>query len=232
MTDLVATGAAFEPPYNPDSEKDPHGLYAALEADVGASPEQIKALFRKMSRKHHPDKGGDPQRYATINAAHDILSDPDRRAVYDQTGCLPFASDKVRTLALNLLTQMFNNYIEQCPDVTRNDPKEFFKHTVAEERRANAKQLRDLDARLKKRRQILKRLKARDDHPLRRHLRSQINAIAEQRQQFAATLEALGVILKEIATLGYELDPLPVQQAPTGLQSLFGRGLGTSTTTW
>ena len=212
-TDIVPTGAAFDPPYNPDSERDPRGLYEALDASPDDDAATIKARFRKMSRTHHPDKGGDAQRYAAINAAHDVLSDPAKRKVYDDTGCLPLGGDKVRTLAMNLLTQMFSAYVDQCPDVARNDPKNYIKHAVAEEQRGNAKQLKQLDANIKKRRQILKRMKARDDHPLRRHLKSQINALADQRQQFAATAEALAYVLTEIETLGYELDPPPDEQS-------------------
>lgn len=35
---------------------------------------------------HHPDRGGDPDKCREINAAYEILSDPDKRAHYDRTG--------------------------------------------------------------------------------------------------------------------------------------------------
>lgn len=226
MADLVATGAAFEPPYNPDSARDPRGLYALLEAGPDDDAKTLQARFRRMSKRHHPDKGGDAKRYAEINAAYDILSDPEKRRHYDDTGCLPLGTDKVRTLALNLLTQFFNAYIEKCPDIARNDPLDFMRHAAREHQTVERANLTMADKRLKKLRAIDKRLKARDGHPLRRHLAQQIGAIADQRQQTAATVEALAYAIKETASLAYELDPAPAMPAQNlylgGLGSIFG----------
>lgn len=36
--------------------------------------------------KHHPDRGGDPQKFAEMTNAKDILTDPDKRKVYDKYG--------------------------------------------------------------------------------------------------------------------------------------------------
>jgi curved DNA-binding protein CbpA len=55
-----------------------------------ATPLEIKAAFRRLARKHHPDKNpGDAsatERYQRIQRAYDVLSDPEMRAVYDATG--------------------------------------------------------------------------------------------------------------------------------------------------
>ena len=41
--------------------------YSILEIERSSTPEQIKTAYRKLARKHHPDKGGDPAafRYLT-----------------------------------------------------------------------------------------------------------------------------------------------------------------------
>jgi curved DNA-binding protein CbpA len=57
--------------------------YEALQVHRRAEPEVIHAAFRALARKYHPDFGGEVGRMASITAAWAILSNPDRRAVYD-----------------------------------------------------------------------------------------------------------------------------------------------------
>ncbi len=64
--------------------------YETLGISRTASPEEVKAAFRKLAAQHHPDKnGGDPtaaNRFKEINAAYQVLGDPQRRAMYDRFG--------------------------------------------------------------------------------------------------------------------------------------------------
>jgi len=62
--------------------------YKILELSESASPEEIKAAYRKLAKQHHPDlnKGnaGSEALFKKINEANDTLSDPHKRAQYDQ----------------------------------------------------------------------------------------------------------------------------------------------------
>jgi molecular chaperone DnaJ len=64
--------------------------YDVLGLGKGASPDDIKAAFRKLASQHHPDKNqGDPRatiRFKEINASYQVLSDPQRRSMYDRLG--------------------------------------------------------------------------------------------------------------------------------------------------
>ena len=61
--------------------------YETLGIERGASVDDIKKAYRKLAVKHHPDKpGGDAEKFKAINQAHETLSDPDKRARYDQFG--------------------------------------------------------------------------------------------------------------------------------------------------
>jgi len=61
--------------------------YKILEIDKKTSPEEIKKAFRKKAHKYHPDKkGGDEKKFKEINEAYQILSDPQKKAQYDQFG--------------------------------------------------------------------------------------------------------------------------------------------------
>ena len=47
-----------------------------------ASGDEIKKAFRKLSMKHHPDKGGDASKFKEINEAYQTLGDPEKREMY------------------------------------------------------------------------------------------------------------------------------------------------------
>jgi molecular chaperone DnaJ len=68
--------------------------YATLGVDRKASQEDIKKAYRKLARKHHPDRNpGDAQaeaRFKEISQAYDVLGDADKRKQYD-AGTGPFA---------------------------------------------------------------------------------------------------------------------------------------------
>jgi DnaJ-class molecular chaperone len=61
--------------------------YKILGVTKDADQKEIKSSFRALARKHHPDKpGGDESKFKEIQAAYEILSDPDKRSQYDNGG--------------------------------------------------------------------------------------------------------------------------------------------------
>jgi len=58
-------------------------LYKILGVFPSASDREIKEAYRKLSMKHHPDRGGDPQVFQKINDAYSILGNSDKRNRYD-----------------------------------------------------------------------------------------------------------------------------------------------------
>ena len=76
------------------SEEDKHdkefSLYALLNVEQSASPEDIKKSYRKLALKLHPDKNPDDpdaaSNFQKLQAAYEILSDPKKRKRYDKFG--------------------------------------------------------------------------------------------------------------------------------------------------
>ena len=58
--------------------------YETLGVAQTATPEELKAAFRKLAKTHHPDVGGDSEKFKEINEAYNCLSDPQSRAGYDR----------------------------------------------------------------------------------------------------------------------------------------------------
>lgn len=57
--------------------------YDILGVSKTSSQEEIKKKYRELSKMHHPDKGGDEEVFKKINEAYSTLSDPSKRAEYD-----------------------------------------------------------------------------------------------------------------------------------------------------
>jgi curved DNA-binding protein len=63
--------------------------YKTLGVARDASADEIKKAYRKLARKYHPDVSKEPDadaRMKEVNEANAVLSDPERRAAYDQVG--------------------------------------------------------------------------------------------------------------------------------------------------
>lgn len=61
-------------------------LYSALGLSKGASKDDIKKAFRRLAVQHHPDKGGDPEKFKEIAHAYEVLSDDNKKTEYDRVG--------------------------------------------------------------------------------------------------------------------------------------------------
>ena len=65
-------------------------LYAILGVSRTASAEDIKKAYRKLARKYHPDinpgKKEAEERFKELSFAYDVLSDRDKRKLYDEFG--------------------------------------------------------------------------------------------------------------------------------------------------
>jgi hypothetical protein len=57
--------------------------YAVLGLTPQADQDEIRRAFRTLSRRHHPDLGGDAEAYRAVTVAYTVLSDPDQRGRYD-----------------------------------------------------------------------------------------------------------------------------------------------------
>src|SRR5258708_4206106 len=64
--------------------------YKILGVNKDATQDQIKAAYRKLARKHHPDLNPSDKeankKFQQVNEANEVLSDPDKRKKYDQYG--------------------------------------------------------------------------------------------------------------------------------------------------
>lgn len=62
----------------------PDDLYQVLQVAPDAEPEVIRAAYRALAQKHHPDAGGTQERMAALNHAWAVLGEPQSRSNYDR----------------------------------------------------------------------------------------------------------------------------------------------------
>ena len=89
----------------PPKEVDNKKYYELLGVEKNASEAEIKKAYRKKALKEHPDKGGDPDKFKEITAAYEILSDRDKREIYDRHGAE--AAKQGRPQGGDIFSQMF-----------------------------------------------------------------------------------------------------------------------------
>ena len=81
---LIRTGCGSKPLHiNIDRMSD---LYTVLGVSRSADASEIKKAYMGLAKTHHPDKGGDTEKFQQIQNAYDVLSDSDKRSMYDVTG--------------------------------------------------------------------------------------------------------------------------------------------------
>ncbi len=77
-------------------------LYETLEINENAAADEIKKAYRKLARKYHPDVNKDPSaedKFKEINAAYEVLSNPEKKQQYDQHGDSMFGGQNFHDFA-------------------------------------------------------------------------------------------------------------------------------------
>ena len=66
--------------------------YQTLGVDKTATQSEIKKAYRKLTMQHHPDKGGDENKFKEIAEAYAVIGDEQKRQQYDAVQDNPFAN--------------------------------------------------------------------------------------------------------------------------------------------
>jgi curved DNA-binding protein CbpA len=80
--------------------------YEILGVNRDASQEEIDKAYREKAKEHHPDLGGDMIVFKNLALSKEVLSDPEKRQWYDQTGQAD-VPDEVRVILAQLVEAAF-----------------------------------------------------------------------------------------------------------------------------
>ncbi len=105
-------------------EQDLYAVLGITKEALDADPAILRKAYRKASRLAHPDQGGSDAAMQAVTMAYSILSDPEKRRIYDETGSSQVANsyraDIEKAFAIMFLEHL-NRSMAQVQAMTLND---------------------------------------------------------------------------------------------------------------
>lgn len=90
--------------------------YEILGVPKNATQEEIKKAYRRLARKYHPDFNKDPsaqEKFKEINEAYQVLSDPEKRKLYDQYGHAAFSAQGTEGFSQEVFSTNIGDILEE-----------------------------------------------------------------------------------------------------------------------
>ena len=102
---------------NAEEEEEEHALYKLLNILPNATEKEIKKAYHTKARHVHPDRCGGTveakKNFQILQKAYEILSDPEKRKLYDRTGCTDTDN--------NQFWEAYKHYRQAFPEITKED---------------------------------------------------------------------------------------------------------------
>ena len=198
-------------------------LYELLGVGRDASPEDIKAAYRRAAMEHHPDRNPDDpganERFQAVQRAYETLSDPDKRAYYDQHGDAPGPQmdpeSALREDAISIFMEAMN---QSGPQPAQRDIVQLMEGVVMGKQmtiRQSLQQTESMIARLEKVSGRIHRKEGAGPNVLASFLEQDIAGKRQQCQRFRDMLEHGERLMEYIRTYTFDVEPVPQQSWTT-----------------
>lgn len=191
-------------------------LYETLGISKSATQSEIKAAYRKMAVKYHPDKGGDPDKFVEVNLANEVLVNPSRRAKYDRGEGIGERGDP-KTLLKERLTHMFFSLIDGVGDIDHEDLIELMGKNIKKVNEKIAQNVKNLDKDIKKLENIKSRISTEEKENI---FEIMLNARSHQLKTQIEDMEKEAKISKEMKKLLDKYSYKADEERPQGASPL------------
>jgi len=187
-------------------------LYAELGIGRGADDKAIRTAYRSLAKKAHPDTGGSTEAFERLQLAHAVLSDPERRKQYDETGRYDAGRvDNGDADALGVLIKMIEKFLgAEAEPETLDLPREITRE--AKQMLAQIGKAINQAERTKKRAEkLLGRFKTKDgeETPVEAMLRHQIQKYELAAKKHGQAKTAFERVIKLVEQWRFEREFIP-----------------------
>lgn len=187
--------------------------YKMLGIERDADEQAIKLAYRKAAKAAHPDSGGDTEQFARLQAAFELLKDPVRRKVYDDTGYDPQLADAKDLKGLMMIETLVNDFILDEREPGSFDPVAAMRRKLSDDILKSRFHILELERHRARVRKHLDRLGRKPDTDvLGSMLRARSQSIADAIKQAETQIEAIEQAYTMLEGYSYELDARPVEQ--------------------
>jgi curved DNA-binding protein CbpA len=177
-------------------------LYDDLDAGKEWPAHLIKSAYRRLAAKHHPDKGGDVEKFKAIQKAYDILGDPEKRARYDESGETN-EPNSIHHQAMHNLAGLVLSVVDEAQDITTTPVKNLMLKVVQMNVTQIEEEIEQRQNKIEKRNEAIKRFEMKNagvenDNVISSLLQGDIKAmeraIEEARQNIEVLMEMTRIL--------------------------------------
>lgn len=211
------TSLAGAPNHHAEDEGRVIDPYELLGLTPEADDQAIKSAWRQAAKTAHPDQGGDVEAFGRLQAAHDLLRDPVRRKLYDDTGYDPQLADPRDLKGLLMIETLVNEVLLDEREPGSFDPVAAMRRRLSDDLVKSRFHILELERHRTRIRQHMDRLARRHGADvLGSMLRARSQSIAEAIRAADAQVEAIEQAYAMLDGYRYDLEPqaAPPDRAP------------------
>lgn len=191
--------------------------YAELGVSKDATEDEIKAAFRKRAKETHPDKdGGSSSEFERVKQSHLVLTDPERRKKYDETGdTADNPAKSIQQRAMELVGSLIGAAIDSDKDLEHMDIVADLMQFLGDQAKDYGAEQKKLKAKQKRAEKFAKKIKRKKggenlvSRMAETHARSFLKAI----NTLTEIIEIHKRASEILADYSYEFKPMPEPEA-------------------
>jgi hypothetical protein len=188
--------------------------YAMLGLSRDAGADAIKSAYRKAAKTAHPDSGGDAEHFSRLRTVYELLQDPIRRKVFDDTGYDPQLADPLDLQGAAMIEALVNDFILDEREPGTFDPVAAMRRKLSDEAVKNRFHILELERHRARVRKHIDRLGRKPETDvLGSMLRARTMAISEAIKKAEAQVETIEHAYTMLEEYGYEMDVVELRAA-------------------